>query len=308
MHLARAALRVSARLRIGLPSSPLLQQQQQQHDFSVLATVAWDPDQSQFMTTRSTQQQNNVPQLQQKQLRFRRHDRASAFTKPRPKTKKQRKVYNRKMKGMADARDKHSAPGSQAGPRRQFARERWKQLLEAGEDSNNNKDLLDHNADDPSLEYGMGDAVMEDILGNTAHLTSQPTPEPVYLGHAHRKFYNQVADQMDRFREAIDAKAAATETQDQNDQVLDPSTSLAELPSDKTISNVLRAYRDRHGTRTKPIGIVSALQHLLKDLGVPSVAFEEYTYTALLTCCRTPKEVCAPCLIENTSVCFLLLL
>jgi hypothetical protein len=260
------------------------------------------------MTTRSTQQQNNVPQLQQKQLRFRRHDRASAFTKPRPKTKKQRKVYNRKMKGMADARDKHSAPGSQAGPRRQFARERWKQLLEAGEDSNNNKDLLDHNADDPSLEYGMGDAVMEDILGNTAHLTSQPTPEPVYLGHAHRKFYNQVADQMDRFREAIDAKAAATETQDQNDQVLDPSTSLAELPSDKTISNVLRAYRDRHGTRTKPIGIVSALQHLLKDLGVPSVAFEEYTYTALLTCCRTPKEVCAPCLIENTSVCFLLLL
>eukprot|EP00539_Tryblionella_compressa_P011140 CAMPEP_0178803878 /NCGR_PEP_ID=MMETSP0745-20121128/14738_1 /TAXON_ID=913974 /ORGANISM="Nitzschia punctata, Strain CCMP561" /LENGTH=140 /DNA_ID=CAMNT_0020463055 /DNA_START=136 /DNA_END=555 /DNA_ORIENTATION=- len=33
-----------------------------------------------------------------------------------------------------------------------------------------------------------------------------------------------------------------------------------------------------------------ALQHVLQDLGVPISAFGEYTYTSLLTCCRTPKE------------------
>ena len=59
---------------------------------------------------------------------------------------------------------------------------------------------------------------------------------------------------------------------------------------DKEISNVVRSFRDRHGTRHRPIGIAVALQHLLQDLGVPIHAFGEYTYTSLLTCCRTPNE------------------
>ena len=59
------------------------------------------------------------------------------------------------------------------------------------------------------------------------------------------------------------------------------------------ISKALRAYRDRHGTRSPtrgPIGIVTALQHLLYDMQIPIAAMGEYTYTTLLTCCRTPTE------------------
>ena len=279
MHLARAALRASAR------SLEKRRQLPRYQDFSALAVASWDPDQSQSTSSSSrpdiSQSRLQTPQhyqlLQHQQVRFRRHDRASAFTKPRPKTKKQRQKYNRKMKKLADERAKHSPPGSKAGPRRQWKQERIQQLLEYGTEN----EVLDPNAEE---EYGIGDALIEDVLGNTAHFTSQPTPEPLYLGHKHKKFYNVVADQMDLYRAAIDAKAKG------DNEVLDVS-SEAGLPSDKAISNVLRAYRDRHGTRNKPIGIVKALQHLLKDLGIPTMAFGEKTYTSLLTCCRTPKEV-----------------
>ena len=87
---------------------------------------------------------------------------------------------------------------------------------------------------------------------------------------------------MDAYRGSIDNK------HDEED-----GTSLeliVPLPTDRDISNTLRAHRDRHGTRQKPIGIVKGLQHLLQDLKVPATAFGEYTYTALLTCCRTPQE------------------
>jgi hypothetical protein len=226
--------------------------------------------------------------FQHAQVRFRRHDRASAFSKPRPHTKKQRSEYNRKLKKWQDEKDKHSAPGSQAGPHRQWMRERRQELLDKG---------TENEVIDPSWlqQYGYGDALLDDLVGNTSHLTSQPTPEPVHLGHAHKRFYNKVADQMERYRESIDALRSTTiseKTSNNNNEILDPTTStLAKLPSGTAIANVLRAYRDQHGTRNKPIGIAMALQHLLQDLKVPTAAFGEHTYTTLLTCCRTPNEV-----------------
>ena len=90
---------------------------------------------------------------------------------------------------------------------------------------------------------------------------------------------------MDSFRAAIDD--LKIENKNTNGDISEPPISL---PSDEDISKTLRAYRDRHGTRQKPIGIVKALQHLLKDLGVPALAFGEYTYTTLMTCCQTPRE------------------
>ena len=107
----------------------------------------------------------------------------------------------------------------------------------------------------------------------------------------HFRFYNRVADQMDAYREAIDAKKLQNENNNNDDhQNLPVSEPRTLLPSDEDISKTLRAHRDRHGTRQKPIGIVRALQHLLQDLGVPVSAFGEYTYTTLMTCCRTPQE------------------
>jgi hypothetical protein len=192
------------------------------------------------------------------------------------------------MKKLADEKDAQSPPGSKAGPRRQWKKERIQQLLDYGTDN----EVLDPNAEE---EYGFEDALFEDIMGNTAELTSQPTPEPMYLGNKHKQFYNKVANQMDRYRDSIDARS-------QKDNELLDVASEEGLPSDKSISNVLRAYRDRHGTRNKPIGIVKALQHLLKDIGVPTVGFGEYTYTALLTCCRTPKEVSVTMHHEKKSI------
>ena len=63
------------------------------------------------------------------------------------------------------------------------------------------------------------------------------------------------------------------------------------LPTDQEIAGALKAYRDQHGTKAKPIGVAKALQHVLNDMGIPSTSvFKEYTYNALLSCCRTPKE------------------
>jgi len=185
------------------------------------------------------------------------------------------------MKKDADERERHSAPGSKAGPRRQWAKNRWQQLLTYGKDDNK---LLPATQEDE--EYTYEDAILEDLMANTSYLTSQPTPEPVYLGHRHREFYNRVADQMDAYREAIDNKKC----QNENNDNLPVSEPIVPLPSDEDIYKTLRAHRDRHGTRQKPIGIVRALQHLLQELGVPVSAFGEYTFTTLMTCCRTPQE------------------
>ena len=226
------------------------------------------------------------------QVRFRRHDRASAFMKPRPHTKKQRQEYNRKKKRLEDEAAKHNPPGSTAGPHRQWVRQRREQLLQLASTSN---ELLDPSSTkEENQEYGFENALLDDVMGNTAYLTSQPTPEPAYFGHLHKVFYNTVADQMDRYHEAVEALKRQNESGNENDAetaVLDPAMIVAELPSDLDIAKVLKAYRDRHGTRSKPLGIAKALQHIMKDLGVPTMAFGEHTYTSLLTCCRTPKEV-----------------
>ena len=91
---------------------------------------------------------------------------------------------------------------------------------------------------------------------------------------------------MDIYYEAINLKRQS-ETKNGKSSPSDPPIPI---PSDEDVSKTLRAYRDRHGTRQKPIGIVKALQHLLQDLCVPVSAFGEYTFTTLLTCCRTPRE------------------
>ena len=211
----------------------------------------------------------------------RRHDRASAFSKSRPTTKKKRREYNRKMKRRADEIARKNPPGSKAGPRREWAQNRWEQLLAHGNDD------VDSNKSLPALpegeEYTYEDAVIEDLIGNTSNLTSQPTPKPVYLGHRHREFYNRVADQMDEYRSQVRGD-------DKEDNTAGALKASISLPSDKDISNALRSYRDRHGTRQKPIGAAQALQHLLQDLGVPIKAFDEFTYTTLVMCCRTPQE------------------
>jgi pentatricopeptide repeat protein len=282
MHLLRAALKRSLRLQQSQLQTNARYGLGQSHQFSALTSVDLDHRTSQFTarapypgtTSKGTSFRQQHPQVLQ--VRFRRHDRASAFSKPRPKTRKQQQVYNRRMKKITDFQDNQSAPGTKAGPRRQWIKERKQQLLEVGTEN----EILDL---DTEMEYGYDDALIEDIMGNTAHLTSQATPEPTYLGNLYPKFHKKIAKQMDQYRQAIDAQAK------NENEVLDVFT-LPTLPSDKMIADLLRSYRDANGTRSEPIGIVMALQHLLADIGVPTAAFGEYSYTSLLTCCRTPNE------------------
>jgi hypothetical protein len=91
------------------------------------------------------------------------------------------------MKREADERARHSAPGSKAGPRRQWAENRLQQLLTYGK---NDDELLPATQDDE--EYTYEDAILEDLMANTSYLTSQPTPEPVYMGHRHREYVSML--------------------------------------------------------------------------------------------------------------------
>jgi pentatricopeptide repeat protein len=193
-----------------------------------------------------------------------------------PPTRKQLKTYNRKNRAREAEQEHHSRPGSKAGPRREWEAQTKKDLLDS-----RNDDQLPANPE----EYDIGDALLDDLIGNTKYNSSQPTPKPVYLGNKERHYYHRVADQMERYQLRMGESSAADPSENSLTDV-----SNAELPSDRDISLALRAHRDRHGTRQKPVGIVVALKLLLQDLGVPLHTFGENTYTTLLTCCRTPAE------------------
>lgn len=205
------------------------------------------------------------------QVRWKRKDGHKAFGRERPPTKAQRKRYNRSLQAKES---KHGVPGSKAGIRREWEAERREDIMNPPPDLQ-----LD------DMEYGMGDAMLDDLMGNTAYLTAQETPEPAYLGHLHKKFFSQAANRMQTYK-------------DQLERLSDPNSDTSqlvaadrvEMPNDKNISLALRAFRDRYGTKRQPIGMVKALEHLVKDIGVPITAFGENTYTTLMTCSRSPAE------------------
>ena len=210
-------------------------------------------------------------------MRYKRRDGDRYADRERKPSKKQLQKYNRKIQAAQVKQDKHSAPGSKAGPRREFAQA----LKETYLNSDKN---YDENSDQDALDYDFDDALLDDLMGNTKDLSSQPTPEPVFLGDKHRKYFNHVADQMARYRNTMEQ---LQEGMSPEEAALIEAT---ELPSDKALSLVVRSYRDRHGTRRNPVGIVKALRHVLQDLQVPISLFGEYTYTSLLSSCRTPAE------------------
>jgi pentatricopeptide repeat protein len=196
----------------------------------------------------------------------------------RAPTKKQRKRHNRQLKESRHNVDKHGEPGSKAGERREWVKQ-WKE------------DML-HPVQELPLEelekYTIDDALLDDLMGNTKD--AQPTPEPKYLGHLQHKFFNRIADQMDDHRRKTELLATGDTPMSEETSVELLDLQDAELPTDRDLSLALRAFRDREGTRKKPVGIVKALKHLLQDAGVPVTAFGELAYTSLLTCAQSPVE------------------
>lgn len=199
-----------------------------------------------------------------------RNDGARYANRVRKPTKKQRRKHNLKLKRIRQEQNKHSPPGSKAALRR--------------EEEQMDKDELLKDSDDGPLiadEYTADDALLDDMIGNTS--AAHPTPEPVYLGHQHRFYFDKIADQMEDYRNYQKQVVEGSET---TELALPP----IDLPSDRDISMALRAFRDKHGTKQKPVGIVAALQHIIQDMGVPLNALDQLSYSTLLTCCRTEPE------------------
>ncbi len=208
-----------------------------------------------------------------------RKDGNKAFNKVRPPTRKQKKKYHRRMREIQHHRvGRHSKPGSKAGPRREFLQNEFDFLVDSA------KGKIPREPTPEELEYNFGDALVDDLIGNSSHLMSTPTPKPIYLGRQHGKHHNRVKQMMDNYREHLKL-IESSEVDTVKDLVNIPS-----LPSDKQIALLLRSYRDKKSTKSNPIGIAKALQYLIKEIGVPIALFGQKTYTALVSCSANATE------------------
>lgn len=236
-------------------------------------------------------------------MRWKRKDGNKWHGKERTPTKKQRKKFHRHLQTIqAEKEDKHGKPGSKAGPRREWNQAAREDLLNNNDDEDDDGETLRlQSSSSNDDEYGMGDALLDDLIGNTVQAAADPQPAP-YTGHKHRKYFNAVADHMDDYRKYQQQQQQLLlqqqQTLDHDHQTTTKSEQLelsslmvpVDLPSDDMIAKAVRAFRDKNGTRQRPVGLIAALSHVIQDMGVPLSALNEYSYNALLTCCRSPAE------------------
>jgi pentatricopeptide repeat protein len=202
---------------------------------------------------------------------------ASAFSKVRPPTRKKLKSYHRRKRKLYHEKvGKHSKPGAKAGIRREYAAKEWQYLLDKAQG-----EIPDVTPED--VEYDFGNALLDDLIGNSSHLSSSPTPRPVNLGYKHKKQYSLVSQKMAAYLEY--QNNSSPDADEKNKPVIVPS-----LPTDKEISMLLRSFRDKKSTKSRPLGIAKALKLLVQTAKVPSSLFGENTYTTLMTCAASPKE------------------
>ncbi len=209
-----------------------------------------------------------------------RKDGNKAFNRVRPPTRKQKKKYHKRMRENHHHKvGRHSKPGSRAGPRREFLQNEFDFLVDSA------MGKIPRESTPEELEYNFGDALVDDLIGNSSHLMSTPTPKPIYLGRQHGKHHNRIKKMMDDYREHSKLIASTSEVDTVKDLVNTPS-----LPSDKQIALLLRSYKDKMSTKSNPIGIAKALQYLVKEIGVPTTLFEQKTYTGLVSCSANATE------------------
>jgi pentatricopeptide repeat protein len=134
------------------------------------------------------------------------------------------------------------------------------------------------------MTYDWGDALVDDLMGNSADLTSSPSPSPVFMGGEFGRLKRKVERVLRLRRDEtllLDARAVPTKHL--------PSTYDNNL-SDKLISDLIRSHRDANGKRTTPIGLASSLELLFRELNIPRSVFGVHSYTSLLTVCKNPWE------------------
>ena len=194
-----------------------------------------------------------------------RKDGNKSFFKTRTPTRKQNKKYHKRMRDVHHEQvGRHSKPGSKAGPRREFMDNEHKFLVGRA---------LGEIPDEPSadeLEYDFGDAMVDDLIGNSAFLSASPNPKPMYLGRQYDKHFSKVSAMMKEYHAHIQLAKDSDQTQD---NALAPP-----LPTDQEISLLVRSYKDRNSTKYRPLGIVQALKHLITEIRLPTNIFGEKTW------------------------------
>jgi pentatricopeptide repeat protein len=214
---------------------------------------------------------------QHQQVRYMgRNDGRTKFNKERQPTRKQRKKYTRRVNLQKIETEKHNAPGSKRAEMKNWMEDRLDLLRKDAKG-----ELLELEDNPEFNQYTMGHAMVEDLMGNTAHLTSTETP--------------RITDESTKY----DRQLALVQHMIQND---------GKLPSDDELSLLVRAYRDKFGgsrlfsgsysgssdknkeSKKSSVGVAKVLQLLTKDLGIPASQLKERTLTAVMTCALRPAE------------------
>ena len=170
------------------------------------------------------------------------------------------------------------------------------------------------------MTYDWGDALIDDLMGNSADLTSSASPYPVYMGGEYGRLRRKVermlrGQKMEERYNLLDDGGAAAAVATQNGMAAGSSNGSSGLPldeaaatkqsdlllpdiqrspnqevvSDKLLSDLIRAHRDVNGKRTTPLGLAQSLQ-LIQELQIPLSTLSTYSYVSLLTCCKSPWE------------------
>jgi len=192
----------------------------------------------------------------------------------RPPTAKQRKAYRRKKQreyyetGMG----KHSLPGS-----KRIQREKdFSDMLDVAKMEASGK-LLPYDKDPEFTKYNYGHAIIEDLMGNSSHLTSSVTPKI----RQYAKYYPQQLLKLQQY-------------QLENSTGQHPQQHM----SDSDLSLLVRSYRDHirqeesntdHGSNHK-ITIAHILQTLTKEWKIPLSDVGEHTYTSIMMWANHPAE------------------
>ena len=166
------------------------------------------------------------------------------------------------------------------------------------------------------MTYDWGDALVDDLMGNSSDLTSSPSPYPLHMageyGRLRRKVERLVRGRREEERflletggvgggvgssssslssssSSIEITPGAADFQRRSSASLGPIRGDDGAISDKLLSDLLRAYRDANGKRTVPVGLASVLR-LLRELDVPTSSLGTYSYVSMLTCCASVWE------------------
>lgn len=166
---------------------------------------------------------------------------------------KRRREFNRKKRALKSEQEKHSRPGSKASARRQTLKDATNYHLSYQVDQ---QSLIDMH------EYDAVDAMVDDLIGNTSHLTSARTPLP-----------KSIASEYDFHVQALQSSVD---------------------PTDDLISRVVRAHRDgfinKKSNKTKRIriGLHESLEHILQFVSIKDFGYK--TYSSLMTTAKNGTE------------------